>query len=56
MCIRDSIKNLNTTINSQIEMITSLKQQTAQQAPVAATTVVAEDPAASPNGRGEPVV
>jgi uncharacterized integral membrane protein len=30
---RKTIKNLNSTINSQIEMITTLKQQAAQQAP-----------------------
>lgn len=41
---RKTIKNLNTTINSQIEMITSLKQQAAQQAPVAATPTAADAP------------
>jgi uncharacterized integral membrane protein len=39
---KKTIKNLNTTINSQIEMITSLKQQAAAQAPVAATAAAGE--------------
>jgi uncharacterized integral membrane protein len=51
---RKTIKNLNTTINSQIEMITSLKQQAAQQSPVAATAMPAEGPSA--DERGEPAV
>lgn len=51
---RKTIKNLNTTINSQIEMITSLKQQVTQQTPVAATSMAAAGPSA--DGRGEPAV
>ena len=53
---RKTIKNLNTTINSQIEMITSLKQQTAQQAPVAATATAAAAEAAPAGASGEPKV
>jgi len=49
---RKTIKNLNTTINSQIEMITSLKQQTAQQAPMAAPAT----DAATTGSQGEPAV
>lgn len=51
---RKTIKNLNTTINSQIEMITSLKQQAAQQSPVAPNAMPAEGP--SVDERGEPAV
>jgi uncharacterized integral membrane protein len=51
---RKTIKNLNTTINSQIEMISSLKQQVGQQTPVAATATTAE-PAPAASG-GEPNV
>jgi uncharacterized integral membrane protein len=50
---RKTIKNLNTTINSQIEMISSLKQQVGQQTPVAATTTAEPAPASS---GGEPKV
>ena len=51
---RKTIKNLNTTINSQIEMITSLKQQVAQQMPVPAASTAAENP--SETGPGEPAI
>jgi uncharacterized integral membrane protein len=51
---RKTIKNLNTTINSQIEMISTLKQQTAQQAPAAATAAATH--AAPAEGQGEPAV
>jgi uncharacterized integral membrane protein len=51
---RKTIKNLNTTINSQIEMISSLKQQVGQETPVAATAATAE-PAPAGSG-GEPNV
>lgn len=51
---RKTIKNLNATINSQIEMITSLKQQAVQQTPVAATATSADAPSA--DGPGEAAI
>ncbi|MDJ0783406.1 MAG: LapA family protein [Desulfosarcinaceae bacterium] len=56
---RKTIKNLNTTINSQIEMITSLKQQTAQQGsmPVSASsTGAASTGVASTGSQEEPAI
>lgn len=50
---RKTIKSLNTTINSQIEMITSLKQQAAQQTPGAMNTNTESTPA---EGQEEPAV
>jgi uncharacterized integral membrane protein len=54
---RKTIKNLNATINSQIEMITTLKQQVSQhqQTPeVTPSTATVEEPPAG--GREEPAV
>jgi uncharacterized integral membrane protein len=50
---RKTIKNLNSTINSQIEMITTLKQQAAQQNPSTTTGTNTEDTPAG--GQEEPV-
>lgn len=54
---RKTIKNLNSTINSQVEMIATLKQQATQhqKAPgVPPSSATAEEPAAE--GREEPAV
>jgi uncharacterized integral membrane protein len=42
---KKTIKNLNSTINSQIEMITSLKQQTPQPTPETSSTTSTESAA-----------
>jgi uncharacterized integral membrane protein len=53
---RKTIKSLNATINSQIEMISSLKQQAAQQAPETTTTVNTNAESTSTGGQEEPAV
>ena len=53
---RKTIKNLNTTINSQIEMITALKQQSAEQTPAAAGAVAADPVVTRVGGQEEPAV
>jgi uncharacterized integral membrane protein len=50
---RKNIKSLNTTINSQIEMITKLKQQAAQQTP---GTMNTNAESTSTEGQEEPAV